>query len=472
MSKSTGKSKKKMKIHFLGGVETVTGSQHLVEVDGFRILRDCGLYQGRRKESREINSRFPFSAGNLDAVIVSHAHIDHCGNLPSLARSGYRGPIHATTATAALCEIMLRDAAHIQEQDAAYLNQKTNRKGLEPIVPLYTLKDAEDAIRLFRGHPYDRPLDLSPSLSVTFSNAGHILGAALTTFTVRESGRALRVAFAVDLGRENLPLIRDPDVLKDIDVMIMESTYGDRLHDSAEQADEQLAAVVERTYRRGGKVLIPAFALERSQEIIFLLASLFESGRLPEIPVYVDSPMAKAVSDVFERSISYLDEEYLQLRGRIGQVMHQRWLKYTASVEDSKAITASDKPCIVISASGMCEHGRILHHLKHGIGNPNNTIVIVGFQAQHTLGRRLLDGETDVMIFGDWFKRKADVVALNAFSAHADRNELIEYVRLVKPNKLYLVHGEPDQRKALANTLRQGGFKDVVEPSQGEVVTL
>ena len=246
----------------------------------------------------------------------------------------------------------------------------------------------------------------------------------------------------------------------------------DRLHDSAEQADEQLAAVVERTYRRGGKVLIPAFALERSQEIIFLLASLFESGRLPEIPVYVDSPMAKAVSDVFERSISYLDEEYLQLRGRIGQVMHQRWLKYTASVEDSKVITASDKPCIVISASGMCEHGRILHHLKHGIGNPNNTIVIVGFQAQHTLGRRLLDGETDVMIFGDWFKRKADVVALNAFSAHADRNELIEYVRLVKPNKLYLVHGEPDQRKALANTLRQGGFKDVVEPSQGEVVTL
>lgn len=437
-----------------------------------RVLRDCGLYQGRRKESREINSRFPFDVGRLDAVVLSHAHIDHCGNLPSLARRGYRGPIHATTATAALCEIMLRDSAYIQEQDAAYLNQKTNRKGLEPIIPLYTVADAEDAIRLFRGHAYGAPLSLGPGLSVTFNDAGHILGAALTTFTARENGRTLRVAFAVDLGRANLPLIRDPDVLQDIDVMILESTYGDRLHDSAEQADEQLAAVVERTYRRGGKVLIPAFALERSQEIIFLLASLFESGRLPEIPVYVDSPMAKAVSDVFERSISYLDDEYLQLRGRIGRVMHQRWLKYTASVEDSKAITTSDQPCIVISASGMCEHGRILHHLKHGIGNPNNTIVIVGFQAQNTLGRRLLDGETDVRIFGDWFRRKADVVALNAFSAHADRNELIEYARRVKPNKLFLVHGEPGQRKALANALRQNGFKDVVEPSQGEEVAL
>ena len=229
---------------------------------------------------------------------------------------------------------------------------------------------------------------------MTFSNAGHILGAALTTFTVRENGRTLRVAFAVDLGRRNLPLIQDPEILRDIDVMIVESTYGDRLHDDAEKEEEQLADAVEKTFRRGGKVIIPSFALERAQEVIYLLASLFDSGRLPPIPVYVDSPMAAAVSAVFEKSASYLDEDFIQLRDKIGRVMHPKWLTYTSSVEESKAITASDKPCIVISASGMCEHGRILHHLKHGIENPKNTIVIVGFQARNTLGRRLLDGET------------------------------------------------------------------------------
>ena len=461
-----------MKLHFLGGVETVTGSQHLVEVDGMKVLRDCGLYQGRRQESREVNSRFPFDVGSLNAVVISHAHIDHCGNLPSLARNGYHGPIHATTATSALCEIMLRDSAHIQEQDAAYLNQKTNRKDLEPVVPLYTMNDAEDAIRLFCGHLYGAPVDLSPALSVTFSNAGHILGAALTTFTVRENGRTLRVAFAVDLGRRNLPLIRDPDVLRDIDVLVLESTYGNRLHDDAKQEEEQLAAAVEKTFRRGGKVIIPSFALERAQEVIYLLASLFDSGRLPAIPVYVDSPMAEAVSGVFDKSASYLDEDFIRLRDKIGLVMHQKWLKYTSSVDESKAITSSDKPCIVISASGMCEHGRILHHLKHGIENPKNTIVLVGFQAQHTLGRRLLDGETEVMIFGDWFERQAEVIALNAFSAHADRNELTEYVRQVSPKKLYLVHGEPEQRTALAAALKTAGFNDVFEPAQGEVVEI
>ena len=459
-----------MKIHFLGGVETVTGSQHLVEVDGTRVLSDCGLYQGRRREAREINTRFPFDVNRLDAVVLSHAHIDHCGNMPSLVREGYRGPIHATTATAALCEIMLRDAARIQEQDAAYLNQKTNRKGLEPVVPLYTVNDAEDAIRLFRGHLYGETVDLSPALSVTFSDAGHILGAALTTFTIRENGRALRVAFAVDLGRRNLPLIQDPEILRDIDVMVIESTYGDRLHDDAGKEEEQLADAVEKTFRRGGKVIIPSFALERAQEVIYLLASLFDSGRLPPIPVYVDSPMAAAVSAVFENNVSYLDEDFVQLRDKIGRIMHQKWLKYTSSVEESKAITASDKPCIVISASGMCEHGRILHHLKHGIENPRNTIVIVGFQARHTLGRRLLDGETEVMIFGDWFERQAEVIALNAFSAHADRDELTKYVRQVNPKKLYLVHGETEQRKALAAALKADGFKEVFEPAQGEVV--
>ena len=461
-----------MKLHFLGGVETVTGSQHLVEVDGLRVLRDCGLYQGRRQEAREVNSRFPFDTASLDAVVVSHAHIDHCGNLPSLARNGYRGPIHATTATASLCEIMLRDAAHIQEQDAAYLNQKTNRKDLPPVIPLYTVNDAEDAIRLFRGHLYGEPVDLSPSLSVTFSNAGHILGAALTTFTARENGRTLRVAFAVDLGRRNLPLIRDPDMLRDIDVMVVESTYGDRLHDDAEQEEEQLAAAVEKTFRRGGKVIIPCFALERAQEVIYLLASLFQSGRLPPIPVYVDSPMAEAVSGVFEKSASYLDEDFIRLRDKIGRVMHQKWLKYTSSVEESKAITGSSKPSIVIAASGMCEHGRILHHLKHGVENEKNLILLVGYQALNTLGRRIQNGEKKVRIFGDEFALKAEVQTLHSFSAHADRLELFRYVRDAKPKKVFLVHGEQDQRESFARLLRDQLHLDVALPNNGDVVDL
>jgi metallo-beta-lactamase family protein len=461
--------KKLMKIHFLGGVDTVTGSQHLVEADGAFVLCDCGLFQGHRKQAREINSRFAFTPSRLNAAVVSHAHIDHCGNVPTLVQQGYHHSIHSTTATAALCAIMLRDAAHIQEQDAVYLNQKKNRKGMEPVVPLYTLKDTENALLLFKGHPYGERIEIAPGVSVSFRDAGHILGAALTTFTVREDGRTRRLAFAVDLGRDNLPLIRDPEVLKNIDALVIESTYGDRLHDPALRADDELCEVVSRTYARGGKVLIPSFALERAQEVVYHLAALVNSGRLPVIPVYVDSPMAAAVAAVFEKNREYLDEEFQAPSDRISRVMRPEWLTYVSSVEESKAVTASDKPCIVIAGSGMCEHGRILHHLKHGIGDPKNTVAMVGFQAVNTLGRRLLDGETKVCIFGDWFERKAEVVTLNAFSAHADWKELVGYIRRVSPRRVFLVHGEPDQRRALAQHLRDVGMGDIHMPAPGDV---
>lgn len=371
-----------------------------------------------------------------------------------------------------LCDVMLRDAAHIQEQDAAYLNQKTNRKGMEPVEPLYTLRDAEKTLALFRGHIYGESAEIASGINVQFVDAGHILGAALTVFDIQENGRRLRIAFAFDLGRKNLPLIRDPEYVENVDVLIMESTYGNRLHDDPRRAEEQLRDVVAQTLARHGKVLIPSFALERAQEIIFHLASLIDSGQLPRIPTYVDSPMASAVSRVFEKHTEYLDDEFRALQNRIGSVMHPPWLKYVDSVEDSKRITASDQSCIVIAASGMCEHGRILHHLKHGIEKAYNTIVIVGFQAENTLGRRLVEGETKVRIFGDWFERRAEVVVINAFSAHADRNELLSYAQRVAPPSIYLVHGEPRQRAALSELLKEKISSEIYVPSPGDVVEL
>lgn len=461
-----------MRLQFLGGVDTVTGSQHLVESNGARVLRDCGLYQGRRAEAREINSRLPFDPKSLAAVILSHAHIDHCGNLPSLARAGFRGPIHATTATAALCGVMLRDSAHIQEQDAAYLNQKTSRKGEEPVVPLYTLRDAEAALGLFRGYRYGEPVDVAPGLQATFHDAGHILGAALTVFTERRGGAEKRAGFAVDLGRDDLPLIRDPEYMEGLDALVLESTYGDRLHGEAVAAEDQLCAVVERTLRRGGKVMIPSFALERTQEVIYHLASLVQAGRLANPRVYVDSPMATAISGLFEQFVEYLDDEYRNLNHRFGSVMYPEWVRYIASVDESKAVTACPDSCIIIAASGMCEHGRILHHLKNGIENPKNAVVMVGFQAAHTLGRRLLNGEKKVRIFGDWFEPKAEIASLDAFSAHADRDELLAYVTRTRPKRILLVHGEPDQREALAAALKEKTGAPVELPKPGDIVEI
>lgn len=461
-----------MRIHFLGGVDTVTGSRHMVEVNGRLVLRDCGLFQGHRREAFEINRHAPCAGEALESIILSHAHIDHCGNLPSLARHGIRRPIHATTATAELCRVMLRDSAHIQEQDAAYLNQKTNRRNQPPVEPLYTTADVEATLPLFRGCQYGDTIAAAPGVEVVFAEAGHILGAALTTFICSENQRRVRIGFAVDLGRKNLPLIRDPDVLQDIDTLILESTYGDRLHDDARVAEEELGRAVRATLERGGKVIIPSFALERAQELIYHLASLFSKNQLPRVPVYVDSPMAMAVTRIFELNYDYLDAETRALNNIVGSVVTPPWVHFVASVEESKAVSSSDKPAIVISASGMCESGRILHHLKHGIENPRNTIIIVGFQAQHTLGRRLVERVPKVKIFGDWFALRAQVVSLNAFSAHADRNELLEYVRAVDPRRIFLVHGEADQRAALAEALRAAGWKEVFLPTGGDVVTL
>lgn len=461
-----------MHLKFMGGTDTVTGSKHLIECNGANVVRDFGMYQGRRDESEAINRELGVNPASLQNVLISHAHIDHCGMLPLLVANGYSGPVHATTATAKLCEIMLRDAAHIQESDAGYLNQKTNRKGLPAVQPLFGMRDAENAVRLFQGHTYHQPVELAPGLSFVAHDAGHILGSALTAFSLEEKGRRVRVGYAVDLGRRDLPLIRDPEMMGNLDVLVMESTYGDRLHDDAAQGEEQIREVVQRTLDRGGKVLIPSFALERAQEILYHLSSLMMRGLLPKVDVFLDSPMAGAVSKVFDGSRDYLDADGQSLYRSMGCLTCPPWIHLSETVAQSKEITASGKPAIVIAASGMCEHGRILHHLKAGITNPRNTIALVGYQASYTLGRRLQEQQTKIRIFGDWFERQAEVATLHAFSAHADRNDLLAFARAARAKKIFLVHGEQDQRESLASALRAEKLGDVFLPVKNDVVEL
>lgn len=460
-----------MKWHFLGGADQVTGSKHVLETDRTRLLFDCGLFQGRRKEANEINRELGFDPAGIEAMVLSHAHIDHCGNIPTLAKNGYRNPIHATTATADLLPIMLRDSARIHEADAAYLNQKTNRRGMPPIIPLYTVEDAEEALKLVRPHAYETPVALPGGVTLTHVDAGHILGAALARLEVPRPGQApLRIALVFDLGRYNLPMLNNPVQITDVDIVICESTYGDRHHKSALNEREDLRDAIIRALSRGGKIMIPTFALGRAQEVVYLIAQLRARKQIPEVPVYLDSPMAQAISRVFEQSQAYLDEEFHELQNHIGSVMTPDWLIFTESIEDSKAITNSRQPSIVLAASGMCEHGRILHHLKHGIGNEKNLVLLVGYQAVNTLGRRLQDGQPKVRIFGDEFDVKAEVETLHAFSAHADRTELLRYVHEAKPRQVFLVHGEQSQREAFAQLLRDDLRVEVGLPVNGDVV--
>ncbi len=461
-----------MKVQLIGGVDTVTGSRHLIEAHGQRVLRDCGLYQGPREAARQINRTLGFPAAAVDAVLLSHAHIDHCGNLPSLVKAGFQGPIYATDATCDLAAIMLRDAARIQEQDTAYLNQKTNRQGLPPVEPLYTVADAEAALKLLRPVPYHKAFAPAPGLDSVFIEAGHILGAGLNLVGTEEQGRRKTIGFAVDLGRKDLPLIKDPEILDQPDVLVMESTYGDRMHAPAEDARAQLGAMVKKTLDRGGKVLIPSFALERAQEILYHLVCLVGAGALPPVPVYLDSPMASEITRVFARRPEYLDAATRACGARTGPVFSQPWVRYVSTVEDSKKVTASDQPCVIIAPSGMCEHGRILHHLKHGVEHARNSILIVGYQAEYTLGRRIVAGEKKVRIFGDMFRLRAEVAVLNAFSAHADAADLSAYAQAARPRRTYLVHGEDQARARLVESLQQAGLKHVFAPPAGAVVEL
>ncbi len=465
-----------MKIRFYGAARTVTGSQHLLEVNGNKLLLECGVFQGKRRDFYERNRSFPFDPRSLDAVILSHAHIDHSGNLPNLVKQGYNGPIYTTPPTADLAGVMLLDSAHIYKEDAAYINKKKRKHGEPFIEPLYTRADAEQVPALFKEVGYNQPFEPIPGVVATLVDAGHILGSAAVALEIQEGSKKMRLWFSGDIGRFNLPLIADPIMPKDVDYLIMECTYGDKPHREPELAYNEFRDTVKRTVERGGKVVVPAFAVGRTQELVYDLNRMISDGEIPHIPVFVDSPLAIDASEVFRRHPDYFDDETHQfMQTGHHPALDFPGLRYTRSVAESKEINTIDQPMVIISASGMAETGRILHHLRNNIPDPRNTVLLVGFQAQNTLGRRIQERRPQVSIFGESVPLRAQVETIDGYSAHADRDGLLGWVKAVRGERLrrvYVVHGEPEGSQALAEALRSLGGLEVLMPEPGETVEL
>lgn len=457
-----------MKIQFIGAAQTVTGSQHLVTIGEKRILLDTGLFQGHRSEMYEKNQNFPFDPASIDALILSHAHLDHSGNIPNLVKKGFSGPIYSTPPTRDLCGLLLRDSAYLQEMDVRWLN-KIRAKSKKPFIePLYTLEDAEDSMLNFHPLEYGMPTEIFPGIRLTFRDAGHILGSASILLEFHENGKDVRFGFTGDLGRYNRVVIRDPDPLQDLDILLTESTYGNRHHGENEDIAEDLAQTINAVTEKGGKVIIPAFAVGRTQQIVYYLHKLFDQGRIPDLPIFVDSPLASKATEVFRRYPDYLDRETgrIFLEGKIDPFGFSR-LTYVRRAEDSKALNNLNYPHIIISASGMAEGGRILHHLANNIGNSKNLILFVGYAARNTLARRIMDGEPTVKIFGEEFDVKAQIKSMDCFSAHGDRRDILEYVKHSPPEKLkhlFLVHGEVEQAESLIDAFRSQGYPNVNFP--------
>ena len=464
-----------MQITFHGAAHTVTGSRHLLALNGRQLLLDCGLFQGPRKETYARNLRLPFEAGAVDAVVLSHAHIDHCGNLPNLVHSGFAGPIHATQATIHLTDLLTQDSAHIQEHDAAFLNSRPYRKDKPPVEPLYTVLDAERANALLQPQDYGTPFDPLPGVQARLVEAGHILGSAGVVLELEEAGHRARLMFSGDIGRPGLPLVPDPVLPQDVDYLVMECTYGDRSHESPEEAFHTLRELVQRTAARGGKVIIPSFAVGRAQTLVYFLHQMVEAGDLPPIPVFVDSPLAVSVTEVFRRHPECFDAEAHAFfeKDPHGTAFGFDRLTYTHSVEESKALNDLKGPAVIISASGMAESGRILHHLRNHVGDPKNTVLITSWMAPHTLGRRLAEGQKEVSIFGEPHQVRAEVVTLDGLSAHGGQPFLLEYAGALKGRvkRIFLVHGEPGPAAALREKLEAEGFS-VSYPEQGDVFEL
>lgn len=463
-----------MKIDFSGGAGSVTGSSHLFEVNGRKVLVDCGLYQGKDARERS-NENFLFNPGEVDFLIVSHAHIDHTGRIPMLYKKGFRGRIICTPPTKDLCNIMLLDSAYIQEQDAERENRKRARKGELPVDPIYSVRDAEKVLKQFETRDYKELFELYPGLKVRFSDSGHMLGSSFVELFIHEDGKnPIKVTFSSDLGNHNIPLVPEPDTIDETDILLLESTYGNRLHEPQEDENDKLIAIINETVNKGGNVIIPSFAVGRTQEIIFILNHYAELGKLdPKVKVIIDSPLASKATEVFKKNMSYMDAETQEYIKRGDNVFDFNGLDFTESVDDSKALNATRSGMVIISASGMAEAGRVRHHLKHNLWRPECAVVFVGYQAEQTLGRILLDGAKEVRIMGEDVQVNAPIYSLNGLSGHADKNGLMEWTGKFKkgPKKIYLVHGDEEARNSLQAALREKGY-NVESAVYGEKVEI
>ena len=465
-----------MILQFWGAAQTVTGSMHLVEADGHRLLLDCGMAQGRREEAKKLNSEFPFDPEKIDAVVLSHAHLDHSGKLPMLVKKGFSGSIFSTSATRDLCSAMLADSASLQEMDAKYVNRQNEKQGLPFIKPLYTLHDVARTMRLFQTVEFQRPLQILPGIKMTFRNAGHILGSASVALEIAEGHgnekKVTALAFTGDLGRKGAAVVKDPDIIDRADVLITESTYGGRDHGPMDEARKSLARVVSETANNRGLLIIPAFAVGRTQDVVYHLHDLMQSKEIPQMPVYVDSPLATNITEIFRAHPECFDEETEQLLMQDGgnDPFGFNMLRYTRSSEESKKLNNIRRPAIIISASGMCEGGRVLHHLRRNIGDPNTTVLFVGFQAENTLGRKLLRGDKTARIYGEEHEVRARMEKIDGYSAHADEGEMLDFINAIpnRPKRVFVVHGEPDATAAMAAGLARLGIENIAIPERGE----
>ncbi|HKY71336.1 MAG TPA: MBL fold metallo-hydrolase [Nitrospira sp.] len=446
-----------MTLSFYGAARSVTGSRHLIEAGGSRILLDCGLFQGRREEAERRNRDLGFDGKSVDAVLLSHAHIDHSGALPILAKHGFVGKVFATKATGDLADVMLADSAHIQESDCEYVNRKEGRTNGRCRRPLYTTDDARAIMREFSSVRYQEVVSPARGVKAVFHDAGHILGSAAVSVRVTEAGSSKVVLFSGDLGRRQMPILRDPQPPPPCDILIIESTYGDRLHvETAEEAKQKAVALIEHAVAHRSKIIVPAFAVGRTQDLVMWMKDLVKEERVRPIPVYIDSPLALRATDVFRRHPECYDDETYRTLTTEGDPFVAKYIRYVSSVHESQKLNSMKGPCIIVAASGMCEGGRVLHHLRHAIQNEDNVVAIVGFQAEHTLGRKLVEGWDVVPIFGVPVPRRAQVVRFNGLSAHADRSDLLSYVRAITPppSRVFVVHGEDRQAFSLAAAIR------------------
>ncbi len=449
-----------IKITFLGASKQVTGSRYFLEAGGLKLLIDCGLFQEREYQSRNWDA-FPFDPAKLDAVVLTHAHLDHVGTLPRLVDQGFTDkPILATEPTVELAALVMLDSGRIQEEDAKYKlkrHRKKGHKGPHPVVPLYTVEQAQRTVPLLKGYPYDKPLTLNENVTLTFIEAGHILGSASLLFEIKDNNEIRKVVFSGDIGQHGKPLIRDPGKIDTAEIVVMESTYGDRNHRDAGPVDVQLGRIINDTFKRGGNVIIPTFAIERAQELMYHISELAYADKIPDVPVFMDSPMAVDATEIFKRYRGYMDDETVAMFDKHEPPLRFPGLTLVRNVEESKAIKLRTTPSIIMSSSGMCTAGRIKHHLKNNITDPNSTILFVGFQAQGTLGRRLVQGEKEVRIHGEMWPVNARIEQIHGFSGHGDQEDLLNWLAQMdpSPHRVFLTHGELESAEVLEKILHE-----------------